>query len=93
MKAHASAVTNHKKTVLFSGSSGSGKTTLAALLLQKGFDLVSDDLVLFDKKKRAYGFPSAMSVKNGALKHFHPFILNLTTKLKYTFRLKKKFDI
>jgi hypothetical protein len=90
LKAHASAVTNHKKTVLFSGSSGSGKTTLAALLLQKGFDLVSDDLVLFDKKKRAYGFPSAMSVKNGALKTLSPIYPELDNKTEIHLSPEKK---
>ncbi len=68
MTVHASAVTNRKKTILFTAASGSGKTTLAALLLQKGYGLVADDLVLIDKQKRAYGFPSALSVKQGAVK-------------------------
>jgi hypothetical protein len=66
MTVHASAITNQQKTILFSASSGGGKTTLAAFLLQKGFFLVSDDLVMLDKQKRAYGFPSAMSIKLGA---------------------------
>jgi hypothetical protein len=90
LKAHASAVTNHRKTILFSGSSGSGKTTLAALLLQKGFDLVSDDLVLFDKKKQAYGFPSAMSVKNGAVKTLLPIYPELDNKTEIHLSPEKK---
>lgn len=79
LKAHASAITNHRKSILFSGSSGSGKTTLAALLLQKGYDLVSDDLVLIDKKFRAFGFPSAMSVKKGSVEKLLPVFPELDT--------------
>ncbi len=90
LKAHASAVTNRKKTILFSGSSGSGKTTLAALLLQKGFELVSDDLVLLDKKAQAYGFPSAMSVKKGAIKTLLSIYPELADKKEIQISPEKK---
>ena len=80
MTVHASAVTNRKKTILFTAASGSGKTTLAALLLQKGYELVADDLVLIDKQKRAYGFPSALSVKQGAVKTLQSIYPELSGK-------------
>ncbi len=64
---HASAVTNGTKTIVFTASPGSGKSTMAALLQQKGFKLVSDDYVPIDKHtKRAFPFPLAISVKEGA---------------------------
>ncbi|HPE76932.1 MAG TPA: hypothetical protein PLC80_12645 [Draconibacterium sp.] len=90
LKAHASAITNHKKTILISGSSGSGKTTLAALLLQKGFDLVSDDLVLIDNKIRAFGFPSAMSVKKGSVEKLMSVFPELATKPEIQLSPEKK---
>ena len=68
MTVHASAITNEKKTVLFSAAPGSGKTTMAALLQAKGYHLISDDFVPVDKTMfKAHPFPIAMSVKEGAL--------------------------
>lgn len=67
MAVHASAISNGRKTMLFTAASGSGKTTLAALLVHKGYSLVADDLVLIDQQNRAFGFPSALSVKQGAV--------------------------
>ncbi|WP_372775059.1 hypothetical protein [Mangrovibacterium sp.] len=68
MTVHASAITNEKKTILFSAPPGSGKTTIAALLQASGYHLISDDFVPFDKNSQnAYPFPIAMSVKEGSL--------------------------
>lgn len=69
MTVHASAITNGKKTILFSAAPGSGKTTMAALLQAKGFQLISDDFVPIDRYSfHAYPLPIAMSVKEGAMK-------------------------
>ena len=68
MTVHASAITNGKKTILFSAAPGNGKTTIAALLQAKGFQLISDDFVPIDRKLLcAYPFPIAMSVKQGSM--------------------------
>lgn len=83
MTVHASAVTNFKKTILFTAASGSGKTTLAALLMLKGYELVADDLVLIDKQNRAYGFPSALSVKQGAVKVLQTIYPELAEKEEF----------
>jgi hypothetical protein len=90
MTVHASAITNQKKTILFSASSGGGKTTLAAFLLQKGLNLVSDDLVLIDRQKRAYGFPSAMSIKQGAYETLLPIYPELAVKEEIQVSPEKK---
>lgn len=64
---HASAITDGKSTVIFTASPGSGKSTIAALLVQKGFSLVSDDLVPIEREsKMVYPFPAAISVKEGS---------------------------
>jgi hypothetical protein len=68
MTVHASAISNGRKTILFSAAAGSGKTTIAALLQARGYQLISDDFVPIDQDSfRAYPFPIAMSVKEGSL--------------------------
>ncbi len=68
MTVHASAITNGRKTILFSAAPGNGKTTMAALLQAKGYQLISDDFVPIDNKLlHAYPFPIAMSVKEGSM--------------------------
>lgn len=64
MTVHASAITNGKKTILFSAPPNHGKTTFAALLQANGYQLISDDYVPVDRRTfSAYPFPIAMSVK------------------------------
>ena len=76
---HASAVTNGKKTIAFTASPGSGKSTIAALLLQRGYSLVSDDFVPIERTTgNAFHVPIAMSVKEDAttiLSMFYPSLL------------------
>lgn len=68
MTVHASAITNGRKTMLFSASPGSGKTTIAALLKANGYQLISDDFVPVDRENfHAFPFPVAMSVKKGSM--------------------------
>lgn len=68
MTVHASALSNGKKTIAFPARPGSGKTTMAAMLRNKGYQLVSDDFVPIDKYQfRAWPLPLAMSVKQGAM--------------------------
>jgi hypothetical protein len=68
MTVHASAITNGRKTLLFSAPPGSGKTTIAAMLQAKGYQLISDDFVPVERNSlNAYPFPIAMSVKEGSL--------------------------
>jgi hypothetical protein len=69
MTVHASAITNGRKTILFSAAPGNGKTTMAALLQAHGFRLISDDFVPIDREfQHAHPFPIAMSVKEGSMK-------------------------
>jgi hypothetical protein len=75
---HASALSDNKHTILLSSASGSGKSTMAALLQTRGLHLVSDDFVPIDvKTKRAFPFPAAISVKEGAFDLLSPHYGNL----------------
>jgi len=68
MTVHAAALTNGRKTILIPAESGSGKTTMAAMLQNHGYQLISDDFVPIDRHLfRAWPFPIAMSVKQGAM--------------------------
>jgi hypothetical protein len=68
MTIHASAITDRKKTILFSAPPGNGKTTIAALLQSRGYHLISDDFVPVDRTTfYAWPFPIAMSVKPGSV--------------------------
>jgi len=81
MTVHASAITNWKKTILFSAEAGKGKTTIAALLQAKGFQLISDDFVPIDRESFcAYPFPIAMSVKEGSMELLTPKFPSLKEK-------------
>jgi len=76
---HGSAVSNEKESIVLSTASGSGKSTLAALLCKSGLKFMSDDYIPVDARYcRAYPFPSALSVKDGAL----PCLLPLYDQLK-----------
>ncbi|GAB0174353.1 MAG: hypothetical protein HHAS10_02320 [Candidatus Altimarinota bacterium] len=59
---HATAVTNGKKTFVFSGLGGSGKsTTAAAFSTQHGYTILADNYVLL-KGKTLYPFPELARV-------------------------------
>jgi len=65
---HASAVTDGKMAIIFTAGPGSGKSTIAALLNQKGYDIISDDFVPIDSKdKFVFQYPAALSVKEGSV--------------------------
>jgi len=81
MTVHAAALTNGKKTILIPAESGSGKTTMAAMLHKSGYRLLSDDFVPIDRELfRAWHFPIAMSVKQGALDVLSSFYEDLEQK-------------
>lgn len=81
MTVHASAITNGKKTILFSAPAGNGKTTIAALLQARGYRLISDDFVPVDRKNfTAFPVPIAMSVKPGSTDCLVPHFPELEQK-------------
>ncbi len=94
MTVHASAISNGKKTLVFSAAAGNGKTTFAALLQAQGYHIISDDFVPIERSTfKAYPLPIAMSVKEGAvdllishypeLEHNSVVQINAKKKVKY----------
>ena len=67
MTLHASGIIKKNESILFVADSGGGKSTLAALLVAKGYKLLSDDFVVFDTNAIVYPFPGAICVKNAAI--------------------------
>jgi hypothetical protein len=81
MTVHASAITNGRKTILFSAEPGKGKTTFAALLQANGYQLISDDFVPIDRHQFcAYPFPISVSVKPGSMNLLTPLFPELEEK-------------
>ena len=70
---HASGVVKKGKAVLFSAAGGSGKSTISAILGGHGYQLLSDDFIMADRKGQVYSFPAAISVKEGSIEVLSPF--------------------
>lgn len=91
MSVHASAVSDGRKTILFSASPGSGKTTFAALLQTHGYHVISDDFVPIEQSSfKAYPFPVAMSVKEGSMELLTSHYPELEEKTLTIINSKKK---
>ncbi len=69
---HASVVKVDGRTLAFSGHSGAGKSTLAASLVQRGGELISDDLCciqLTETEARVYPSAPRLKLWRSALEH------------------------
>lgn len=61
---HAGAVCASDRAILLPGGIHSGKTTLSAGLLQRGFELLSDEVGAIDVRSgRLVGYPRALSIR------------------------------
>lgn len=56
---HASAVALNNQAVAFVGDAGAGKSTTAAALAQRGYPVISDDIVALDERDGAFFVPPA----------------------------------
>ncbi|MCC6545289.1 MAG: hypothetical protein IT392_12465 [Nitrospirae bacterium] len=61
---HAAAAATQHGAILFAGDSGSGKSTLLAALLKRGWEMLSDDLVMvdLDEHERPVVFPVCQDI-------------------------------
>jgi HprK-related kinase A len=65
---HASCVERDGRAVLMTGISGAGKSTLAALMMARGWRLMSDEFALVDPETGlVHGFPRLVSLKNDSV--------------------------
>ena len=89
---HASAISNGKNCILFTGDSGNGKSTLAALLVANGYTLFADDFVpIAAATKKVFHFPAAISIKENAVATLLPYFPELESASVYTYKnLHKK---
>ena len=75
---HASAVSAGKGAVLFTAPSGSGKSTFAAMLMNQGYQVLSDDFSPISlNQSKVYPFPEGISVKNRSLQVLQPYFPSL----------------
>lgn len=78
---HASTISNNSEAIMLIGESGKGKSTLSAILMDHGFNLLTDDLSpMLAKTQQIHHFPSAISIKRNAF----DLIDSLSERIKYT---------
>jgi HprK-related kinase A len=66
---HAATVEKDGRALIMTGESGAGKSTLAALLGERGWQLMGDEFALLDMASGdLLPFPRAVSLKNGAIR-------------------------
>lgn len=67
---HAGGVARDGKAVLVCGPSGSGKSSLICWLVDRGFDYLTDEIVLLGRDQPvASGLPRSLVVKPGSAEH------------------------
>jgi len=64
---HASAVERNGKGIIFAGLNGVGKSTLALYFLERGYKLLSDNFLIFDRQK-LYSFPEVLRISARTVK-------------------------
>ena len=75
---HASAVSAGNGAVLFTAPSGSGKSTFAAMLMNQGYQVLSDDFSPISlNHAKVYPFPEGISVKNRSLQVLQSYFPSL----------------
>jgi hypothetical protein len=61
---HAGAVSKNGRAMIFPAALDTGKTSTVMQLLQKGYDYLSDEWVVLDRKAIAYPFPKKIHIIN-----------------------------
>jgi len=75
---HASAVSSGNDAILLTAPSGGGKSTFAAMLMNQGYQVLSDDFSpICLMQGRVYPFPEGISIKNRSLQLLRPFFPSL----------------
>lgn len=92
---HAAAVTRDNKVLIIVGKSGAGKSTLTMKMCMKGWDFITDEIVILDKGVR--GMPRAFSLSEilaGKLfSNTSHFIKGVKRDRNYVYINPEKIDI
>jgi hypothetical protein len=77
---HASTVSNDSEAVMLIGESGKGKSTLSTILMDYGYNLLTDDFTpMLAKSLNIHSYPSAISIKKKAF----DLIASLSERIQY----------
>lgn len=67
LQLHAASMVRDGRGVILAGTSGCGKSTLAAGMLVRGWQYLSDEFALIDRRTlRLHPFPKAICIKSGS---------------------------
>ena len=90
---HASSVSFRKGAVLFTAPSGSGKSTFAAILMNRGYEVLADNFSPISLNLPCvYPFPEAILIKNRSLKVLQPYFTSLAaTENRYSENVPEVF--
>lgn len=92
---HSGAVAGPRGAALFLGNAYAGKTTLSLKLLERGFQLLSDETNIVSRVNGAYevaAFPWKVKIKEVALKHF-PLLMKSRRKFLKMTKGRWMFDV
>lgn len=77
---HASSVANDSEALMLIGESGKGKSTFSTILMDYGYNLMTDDFTPMRAKNfQIQPFPSTISIKKGAFN----LVESLSNKIQY----------
>lgn len=85
---HAGAVHRHGKAYLIAGRGGAHKTDFVLHLMEKGYDYISDDTIILDKKE-VFSFPHSISLFDFIYRYLGREEMNLTEKMKLFLFLRR----
>jgi len=75
---HSGALYFNKIPLIMPASSGSGKSTLSTYLMhQKGFEFLTDEVVMIDKDSHIWPIPLAITIKEGSWKVLESYDISL----------------
>ena len=75
---HSGALYFNKIPLIMPASSGSGKSTLSTYLMhQKGFEFLTDEVVMIDKRSHIWPIPLAITIKEGSWKVLESYGISL----------------
>lgn len=89
---HAAALVKGNTGFLFPGSQHCGKTTLTLELIKRGYNLLSDDLAIINRKTlQVMPFPRALNIRENTLPLLSGFEEYIVSKREFTIADEKRW--